>query len=183
MFSFRLAELHPIVVHFPIALLIASVALDFGGIVLRRAGLTTEATWCLTLGVPGAFAALTGGLGVDTAIEALGADTTFQNCVRVTKPGGTISNIGYHGAGEFVHLPRVEWGVGMAEKTIATGLCPGGRLRMERLLRLLEMKRVDPTLMTTHARMSVPPDARAIRPATGRARSAQASRRAEPEYV
>jgi uncharacterized membrane protein len=61
MFSFRLAELHPIVVHFPIALLIASVALDFGGIVLSRAGLTTAATWCLTLGVPGAFAALFSG--------------------------------------------------------------------------------------------------------------------------
>jgi hypothetical protein len=34
----------------------------------------------------------------------------------------------------------------MAEKTIRTGLCPGGRLRMERLLRVLEMKRVDPNL-------------------------------------
>lgn len=93
---------------------------------------------------------LTGGQGVDTAIEALGADTTFQNAIKVTKAGGTISNTGYHGHGEFVHIPRVEWGVGMAEKTITTGLCPGGRLRMERLLRLLEMKRVDPTLMTTH---------------------------------
>jgi uncharacterized membrane protein len=61
MFSFRLAELHPIVVHFPIALLIVSVVLDFGGIVLRRAGLTTAATWCLVLGVPGAFAALFSG--------------------------------------------------------------------------------------------------------------------------
>ena len=38
----------------------------------------------------------------------------------------------------------------MAEKTIKTGLCPGGRLRRSRLLRVLEMKRVDPTLMTTH---------------------------------
>ena len=38
----------------------------------------------------------------------------------------------------------------MAEKTIKTGLCPGGSLRMSRLLRVLEMKRVDPTLMTTH---------------------------------
>ena len=93
---------------------------------------------------------LTGGQGVDTAIEALGADVTFQNCIKVTKAGGTISNAGYHGEGEFVHLPRVEWGFGMAEKTITTGLCPGGRLRMERLLRVLEMKRVDPTLMTTH---------------------------------
>ena len=95
--------------------------------------------------------ALTAGQGVDTAIEALGADISFQNCVRATKAGGTISNIGYHGDGEFVHLPREAWGVGMAEKTITTGLCPGGRLRMERLLRVLEMKRVDPTPMTTHS--------------------------------
>ncbi|HET9922304.1 MAG TPA: zinc-binding dehydrogenase, partial [Ktedonobacteraceae bacterium] len=93
---------------------------------------------------------LTGGVGVDAAIEALGADITFQNAIAVTKPGGTISNIGYHGEGEFVHIPRVAWGVGMAEKTITTALCPGGRLRMERLLQLLEMKRVDPTRMTTH---------------------------------
>jgi threonine dehydrogenase-like Zn-dependent dehydrogenase len=93
---------------------------------------------------------LTGGEGVDTAIEALGADATFQTAVKVTKPGGTVSNTGYFGEGEFVRIPRVEWGVGMADKTIATGLCPGGRLRMERLLRVLETKRIDPTLMTTH---------------------------------
>src|SRR5215469_3441541 len=93
---------------------------------------------------------LTDGHGVDTAIEALGNDLTFQTAVKVTKPGGTVSNTGYFGEGEFVHIPRVEWGVGMADKTIATGLCPGGRLRMERLLRVLESGRVDPTLMTTH---------------------------------
>jgi threonine dehydrogenase-like Zn-dependent dehydrogenase len=93
---------------------------------------------------------LTGGDGVDTAIEALGADATFQTCVKITKPGGTVSNTGYFGEGEFVRIPREEWGVGMADKTIATGLCPGGRLRMEQLLRVLEYKRLDPTLMTTH---------------------------------
>ncbi len=93
---------------------------------------------------------LTDGIGVDTAIEALGTDGTFQSCVKVTKPGGVISNAGYHGEGEYVRIPRVEWGVGMAEKTIRTGLCPGGRLRMRQLLRVLEMKRVDPTRMTTH---------------------------------
>jgi isopropanol dehydrogenase (NADP+) len=49
-----------------------------------------------------------------------------------------------------VHVPRVEWGVGMAGKTITTGLCPGGQLRMERLLQILETGRVDPTLTTTH---------------------------------
>jgi threonine dehydrogenase-like Zn-dependent dehydrogenase len=93
---------------------------------------------------------LTGGDGVDAAIEALGADITFQTAIKITKPGGTISNTGYFGEGEFVHIPRAEWGVGMADKTIATGLCPGGRLRMERLLRVLDSGRVDPTHMTTH---------------------------------
>src|SRR5215467_10302995 len=93
---------------------------------------------------------LTGGAGVDSAVEALGADVTFQNAIKVTKPGGTISNAGYHGEGEFVRIPRLDWGVGMAEKTIRTGLCPGGRLRMERLLRLVGQGRVDPTSLTTH---------------------------------
>ena len=93
---------------------------------------------------------LTDGEGVDAAIEALGRSETFEQCVKVTKPGGTISNVGYHGEGEYVNIPREEWGVGMAEKTINTGLCPGGRLRLQRLLRLLETGRVDPTLMTSH---------------------------------
>jgi threonine dehydrogenase-like Zn-dependent dehydrogenase len=92
----------------------------------------------------------TGGVGVDSAVEALGSEVTFQAAIKVTKPGGTISNIGYHGHGDFVAIPRVEWGVGMAEKTIRTDLCPGGRLRLSRLLRLLQGGRVDPTRLTTH---------------------------------
>ncbi|HEU5117243.1 MAG TPA: zinc-binding dehydrogenase, partial [Isosphaeraceae bacterium] len=65
---------------------------------------------------------LTDGEGVDAAIEALGSSDVLANCVRVTKPGGLISNAGYHGKGEFVSIPREEWGVGMAEKDIITGL-------------------------------------------------------------
>ena len=93
---------------------------------------------------------LTHGQGVDSAIEALGAQATFEACIRVTRPGGTISNVGYHGHGEYVKIPRLAWGVGMSDKTIRTALCPGGKERMQRLLRLLEMGRVDPTPLTTH---------------------------------
>ena len=93
---------------------------------------------------------LTGGRGVDSAIEALGSPETFANCIRAARPGGTISNVGYHGHGDAVPIPRTEWGVGMSDKTIRTGLCPGGRERMERLLRLLGRGRIDPTPMTTH---------------------------------
>jgi len=94
---------------------------------------------------------LTRGTGVDSAIEALGAPATFEGCVRVTKPGGTISNIGYHGEiAEPLRIPLAEFGFGMSDKTIRTGLCPGGSERMERILRLLETGKVDPTPMTTH---------------------------------
>jgi threonine dehydrogenase-like Zn-dependent dehydrogenase len=93
---------------------------------------------------------LTGGQGVDASIEALGAQATFAACIEVTRPGGTISNVGYHGHGEYVQIPRLAWGVGMSDHTIRTALCPGGKERMQRLLRLLEMGRVDPTPLTTH---------------------------------
>ncbi|MGE5333523.1 MAG: DUF2231 domain-containing protein [Nitrososphaerota archaeon] len=59
--SIRLAELHPIIVHFPIALLLTSVALDFAAVFLRRAMLADAATWALILGTPGALAALASG--------------------------------------------------------------------------------------------------------------------------
>lgn len=59
--TLRLAELHPIIVHFPIALLIVSVACDIAAVFLRRVGLTTTATWTLVFGVPGAGAALLSG--------------------------------------------------------------------------------------------------------------------------
>ncbi|GJL61633.1 MAG: alcohol dehydrogenase [Nitrospirales bacterium] len=97
-----------------------------------------------------AILALTDGLGVDSAIEALGLQASFEGCIKATRPGGTISNIGYHGDGESVEIPRAAWGVGMSDKAIRTGLCPGGAERMKRLLRLLEMGRVDPTPLTTH---------------------------------
>ncbi|MBS3736394.1 MAG: NAD(P)-dependent alcohol dehydrogenase [Candidatus Bipolaricaulota bacterium] len=93
---------------------------------------------------------LTGGKGVDSSIEALGSSKTFEDCIKVTRPGGTISNIGYHGEGEFVRIPREGWGVGMSDQTINTALCPGGRVRLERLLRLIKVGKVDPTPMTTH---------------------------------
>jgi threonine dehydrogenase-like Zn-dependent dehydrogenase len=92
----------------------------------------------------------TNGEGVDSAIEALGSQASFEGCIKVTRPGGTISNVGYHGHGDYLQIPRVAWGVGMGDKTIRTALCPGGKERMQRLLRLLERGRVDPTPLTTH---------------------------------
>ncbi len=94
---------------------------------------------------------LTHGEGVDSAIEALGHPVTFENCIKATRPGGTISNVGYHGeAGNTLSIPLPEFGLGMGDKQIRTALCPGGRERIGRLLRLLEAGRFDPTPLTTH---------------------------------
>lgn len=89
-------------------------------------------------------------IGSPSAIEALGAQETFEACINATRQGGAISVIGYFGKGDYVKIPRLGWGVGMGDKTIQTTLCPGGKERMQRLLRLIEMGRIDPTPMTTH---------------------------------
>lgn len=57
----RLAELHAFIVHFPIALLIASVGLDLAAVVFQRSTLVEGATWALLLGVPGVVAATISG--------------------------------------------------------------------------------------------------------------------------
>ena len=94
---------------------------------------------------------LTGGQGVDAAIEAFGFPQTFEACVRVTKAGGRVSNIGYHGENPSpLQLPLDAFGLGMHDKAIHTGLCPGGSERMTRLFRLMQSGRIDPTPMTTH---------------------------------
>ena len=41
-------------------------------------------------------------------------------------------------------------GSGLADKKIATTLCPGGKERMHRLMRLVEAGRIDLTPLLTH---------------------------------
>lgn len=91
---------------------------------------------------------LTNNLGVDAAIEAVGLPETFENCIKVTKPGGIISNVGYHE--QPLEIPLFEFGLGMGNKQIRTAFCPSGSERISRILRLIETGRVDPTPMTSH---------------------------------
>lgn len=93
---------------------------------------------------------LTNGKGVDKVIIAGGDVDTFSTAIKVLKPGGKIGNVNYLGEGDYVKIPRVEWGCGMAHKQISAGLMPGGRLRMEKLISLIETKRVDPSKLITH---------------------------------
>lgn len=92
----------------------------------------------------------THGKGVDRIVIAGGDVDTFYQAIRMLKPGGRIGNVNYLGEGDYIKIPRVEWGCGMGHKTIAGGLMPGGRLRMEKLASLIETGKLDTSKLITH---------------------------------
>jgi threonine dehydrogenase-like Zn-dependent dehydrogenase len=91
---------------------------------------------------------LTGGRGVDVAIEALGQQETFENALRAIRPGGTLSSLGVY-SGKLV-APYQALYAGLGDQTIVTTLCPGGKERMRRLMAMIEHRRVDLTPLITH---------------------------------
>ena len=92
----------------------------------------------------------THGYGVDRVIVAGGDNDTFDQAIRMLKPGGKIGNVNYLGEGDYIKIPRTEWGCGMGHKQIVGGLMPGGRLRSEKLARLVLTHRIHPEKLITH---------------------------------
>jgi alcohol dehydrogenase len=88
--------------------------------------------------------ALTDGLGVDVAIEAVGVPETFETCTRIVRPGGTVANIGVHGASATLHLEEL-W---IKNITITTGLVDAVTVPM--LLQLVTDGRIKAELFGTH---------------------------------
>ena len=88
--------------------------------------------------------AMTGGRGVDAAIEAVGIPATFELCEQLVAPGGTIANIGVHGQKVALHLERL-WDRNI---TITTRLVDTSSTPM--LLNILRTHKLDPKLLITH---------------------------------
>ena len=91
---------------------------------------------------------LTGG-GADVAIEALGIQQTFENCLRCLRPGGTLSSLGVY-SGK-LQMPYDAFAAGIGDYKIVTTLCPGGKERMRRLMAMVQTNRFDPTPLLTHS--------------------------------
>ena len=91
-----------------------------------------------------AVRSLTGGLGADVTIEAVGVPATFELAVELVRPGGRIANIGVHGAPATLHLEE-QW---IRDITITTGLVDA--YSTPTLLRLLASGRVDAGRFITH---------------------------------
>jgi alcohol dehydrogenase len=87
---------------------------------------------------------LTGGRGVDTAIEAVGIPATFLLCQDIVAPGGIIANVGVHGSKVDLHLERL-WSQNIA---ITTRLVDTVTTPM--LLKTVQSQKLDPTPLITH---------------------------------
>jgi alcohol dehydrogenase len=87
---------------------------------------------------------MTGGRGVDTAIEAVGIPATFEMCEQIVAPGGTIANIGVHGAPAVLHLEQL-WDRNI---TITTRLVDTSSTPM--LLKTLESQKINAKQLITH---------------------------------
>lgn len=87
---------------------------------------------------------LTGQLGVDTAIEAVGVPATFELCQQIVAVGGTIANVGVHGVKVDLHLESLwDRNVSITTRLVDTASTP-------MLLKTLCSHKLDPKPLITH---------------------------------
>ena len=87
---------------------------------------------------------LTGGLGADVAIEAVGVPATFELTAALARPGGHVANVGVHGEPATLHLEQL-W---IRNVTITTGLVD--TFSTPTFIRLLQGHQLDADRFVTH---------------------------------
>ncbi|UWE11011.1 zinc-dependent alcohol dehydrogenase family protein [Actinacidiphila bryophytorum] len=87
---------------------------------------------------------LTGGLGADVVIEAVGLPATFELCARMVRPGGHLANVGVHGSPATLHLEDL-WSRNL---TLRTGLVDTSSTPT--LLRMLIDRTLPASSLVTH---------------------------------
>ena len=92
----------------------------------------------------GVIRQMTGGLGADVTIEAVGIPETFELCARLVRPGGRVANVGVHGKPATLHLEDL-W---IKDVVITTGLVDG--YSTPTLLKLIRSGQLDVGRFVTH---------------------------------
>ncbi len=87
---------------------------------------------------------LTGGLGADVVIEAVGVPSTFELATELVRAGGHVANVGVHGVPVTLHLEQL-WS---RDITITTGLVDA--TSTPTLLRLMSSGHLDAKRFITH---------------------------------
>lgn len=91
-----------------------------------------------------AIMVMTGGQGVDVAIEAVGIPATFDICQKVVSAGGSIANVGVHGKPVQLHIEEL-W---IKNINISMGLVSTNTTPL--LLKTVASGKVDPSRLITH---------------------------------
>ena len=87
---------------------------------------------------------MTGGRGVDTAIEAVGIPASFVTCQDIVAPGGVIANVGVHGVKADLHLERLwDRNISITTRLVDTVTTP-------MLLRTVQSHKIDAKKLITH---------------------------------
>ncbi len=92
---------------------------------------------------------LTGGQGVDVAVEAIGLQETFDTCAAAVRRAGTISSVGVYGSIDRLGLNTRD--MAFFHRRFITTLCPTGSDRLTRLMDLVRHGGVDLTPLWTHS--------------------------------
>ena len=88
--------------------------------------------------------ALTGGAGVDVAIEAVGVPATFDICQSILAPGGRLANVGVHGKPVELHLEKLwDRNITLTTRLVDTVTTP-------MLLKIVQSGRLEPEKLVTH---------------------------------
>ena len=87
---------------------------------------------------------LTGGAGVDVAIEAVGIPATFDICQAIVAAGGRIANVGVHGKPVELHLEKLwDRNIAITTRLVDTVTTP-------MLLKVVRSGKLQPSKLLTH---------------------------------
>lgn len=124
---------------------IVMVDMDANRLAVARQFGATDTVDVAEGGVVERIRALTDGLGVDVAIEAVGVPATFDVCQQIVAAGGRIANVGVHGAPVNLQLEKL-W---IQNINISMGLVNTNTTPL--LMKTVQSGKIDPARLITHS--------------------------------